>query len=297
MAIYEITGRTHDVDEASTPADTKHSRRRFYHITGKANVEEARQELVSNAPQVSGGLPAYAYRLNELGYEFYEGEIEYKTLNLSIQGGSNLGVSQFSVRVSASTASQHITHGELISSTASSHPPGKLATSFFGAIAVDLEEPDKPSVQGIDILVPVLSMTITVGKLPATLTSNFWKNIGRMTAKINGDPFMGFAPGEVLFVGASGEVTEENRILGDSSVPIAYEFQMQENLRNIQVGKEPAGAGAAQVTVPEKLGWDVLSVTTVPWIDTGNLQSYPGVVCADVVRVYEFSPIRFESIF
>ena len=68
------------------------------------------------------------------------------------------------------------------------------------------------------------------------LDIEFIKSLAGMTGRINNLPFLAFAPGEVLFEGASGSqkfATSEN-----PQFDLTFKFKVSPNEENLIVGKE-----------------------------------------------------------
>lgn len=103
---------------------------------------------------------------------------------------------------------------------------GDAPADFDGAIGVN----DK-SVDGVDIVVPVFNFSETHRFAEI---SNYYKGaIFNVTGKVNRDPFRGFAPGEVLFLGATGNKRDNT---GETPWELAYRFSALANRNDIYVG-------------------------------------------------------------
>lgn len=136
---------------------------------------------------------------------------------------------------------------------------------------------DGKKVQGVDITVPNLEFSITVFYKPSAITIPFVQEIGRKTGRFNSDAWLGFAAGEVLFLGGSGDVPIPTlRGQKIKPVPITYKFAGSENRTDIIVGSNPA-----QIS---KRGWDYMWVRYERLEDSGL--DYPVPVHAYVDQVY-----------
>lgn len=93
------------------------------------------------------------------------------------------------------------------------------APNFEGAIGVT-----KDGVEGIEILVPALSFTITQRFAPGFVTNAYIKLLATLTGCVNGGAFRGCDPGEVLFEGATG--TQAN---SQAWWDISFKFSAQQN--------------------------------------------------------------------
>ncbi|MFM7845373.1 MAG: hypothetical protein ACKPEY_14230 [Planctomycetota bacterium] len=149
------------------------------------------------------------------------------------------------------------------------------APNLLGAINYDGKK-----VQGVEIVVPKLEFSITAYYAPQTVTTTFVANIARQTGKVNSSTWLGFAAGELLFLGGGGQgdipTAAGQRV---KPIPITFKFAASENRTNIQVG---------EITVPSKAGWDYLWVRYEKTESNGTV--YPIPVHAYVEKVYE----RFE---
>lgn len=136
---------------------------------------------------------------------------------------------------------------------------------------------DGKKVQGVDITVPNLEFSVTVYYNPAALNITFVQNIARKTGRMNSDVWLGFQPGEALFLGGSGDIPIPTlRGQKIKPVPITYKFAGSENRNDIIVGSNPQ-----PIT---KRGWDYLWVRYERMENSGL--DYPVPVHAYVDQVY-----------
>lgn len=88
------------------------------------------------------------------------------------------------------------------SSATTSYPAsGRTAPDFKHAVEVADGEP-----QGVDVVIPALKLTFTYKWPRGVVTVNDAKNIAGLTGKTNNAAWYGFAAGELLFLGATGEI-------------------------------------------------------------------------------------------
>lgn len=85
-------------------------------------------------------------------------------------------------------------------------------------------------VDGVDKVTPAFRFTIHYRHPLGIITLAQMKRIARATGTVNSVPFMGFAAGEVLFLGADGEEGT------DAETEVAYHFEASENVTNLNVG-------------------------------------------------------------
>src|SRR5690606_7613180 len=85
--------------------------------------------------------------------------------------------------------------------------------------------------EGTDIIIPALRLSYTVTMAAGSVTESFAKQMARMTGRVNNDSFRTFSPGELLFLGASGEGS------GSAESDIAFQFAASENADNLTIGE------------------------------------------------------------
>lgn len=144
---------------------------------------------------------------------------------------------------------------------------------------------DGKKVAGVDVVVSNLEFSITVIYNPAAVTVAFVQELARKTGRMNNDVWLGFDPGEVLFLGARGDGTLPT-VRGQrvKPVPIQFSFAASEN-RDVVIGSNPAPL--------KKRGWDYLWVR-YERVENAGLD-YPVPVHAYVERVYE--ELGFKAFF
>lgn len=170
---------------------------------------------------------------------------------------------------------QHVSQSkETISKTAI---PGQEAPDFKGAINVSGDRVD-----GVDLVIPALKFQLTYKVPQATLTTDYVRTLARMTGTTNADEFLGFAAGELLFLGATGE----QALNGDPEV--TYHFEASENIVNQAIG---------DIVVPAKKGHEFLWVWYQPEEDDNAKRLVQRPFAAYVERVYRstnFSDLGLE---
>lgn len=141
---------------------------------------------------------------------------------------------------------------------------------YEGAIGYDGE-----SVAGADIITPQYNFTET-HFLPRTIvTETFRARLARKTGMYNNDPFRGFDPGEVLFLGASGVRRGDGR---DDLWEITYRFAVSQNRSSFTVGS---------IFVAFKKGWDYMWVRYADEVDAAASQVIKRPVAVYIEQVYE----------
>ena len=119
-------------------------------------------------------------------------------------------------------------------------PAGQTAPNYQGAIGVT-----GSGVEGVDIQVPAYHFTETHFMADAQVTPAYKMALFATTGCVNDDWFRGFAPGELLFLGASGAKR------GSEQWELTFRFSALPNQSNIQIG---------EITGITKYGWDYLWV-------------------------------------
>jgi hypothetical protein len=172
-------------------------------------------------------LQAESYTLEYLGDDAWHLEVNYVK-----EGGADNPDEPDPLRRSRSFdtggATTHITQAQ-------GDPPerryGVNAPDQKGAIGVDND-----SVQGVDIVIPNLTWTETYDVPSTYVTTDYVKNLSRITGTVNDAAFRGFAAREVLFLGASGSQDWDEK-KGDGPWTLSFKFVANAN----------AGSGA---TIP-----------------------------------------------
>lgn len=116
--------------------------------------------------------------------------------------------------------------------------PTASAPSYDQAIDVQGDE-----VKGVPVVIPAMKINVSYRHPPGTITLAYAKHLRNLTGLVNSAPFLTFAAGEVLFLGASGRDGSANE------ASVQYQFGVSENASNITVGA---------VTIAAKLGWDAV---------------------------------------
>ena len=143
--------------------------------------------------------------------------------------------------------SQHVTQS--IRTRGRYAPSGQTAPDYQGAIGVT-----GSGVEGVDIQVPAYHFTETHFMTDAQVTPVYKLSIFATTGCVNDDWFRGFAPGELLFLGASGAKR------GKEQWEMTFRFSALPNQSNIAIGS---------ITDITKYGWDYLWVQYEDDVDEG----------------------------
>lgn len=200
-------------------------------ITGTADDLEAHSELIAAMPAVYAGLIPQSTHVERIAENAWEGSVRY---------GKNeppqTGDSTYSFDTGGGV--QHVT--QALGTFGVWGAPGVFPPNFQGAIGVT-----KDGVEGVDITVPVYNFCETHYIDAALVTGAYKGALFFLTGTVNNAPFRGFAPGEVLFLGAAGSAR------GQEDWEIAYRFAASPNVQGLQVGS---------IGGIVKRGWDYLWV-------------------------------------
>jgi hypothetical protein len=121
-------------------------------------------------------------------------------------------------------------------------------------------------IAGVDIPVAESKITVNFRHPQGKLNAAYVKAIGRLVGYPNSTTFLTYAPGEVLYLGGNFTETE-------SEATAQYSFAISYNVYNLVLGG---------ITVTEKAGWDVLSITYKD--DVNNGHGVRGIKYIEVIR-------------
>jgi hypothetical protein len=137
---------------------------------------------------------------------------------------------------------------------------------FNGAIQVQNGE-----AQGTDVVIPALKLTATYRWPKNTVDTTYVNSLASLSGTINSGTFHGYAAGELLFLGASGE------IVPNVPTSISYQYAASANATGLTIG---AISGIA------KRGHDLLWVLFEDDEDATAKRLTKKPLCAYVEKVY-----------
>lgn len=236
-----------------------------YTVRGTNDDLAARNAAETTSPATYDGQPRQSTSVEPVGDELWEAVVRYG----KAQGGSlpEPGESIFSFDTGGGT--QHITQS--LETVGRFPASGQTAPDFKGAIGVT---PD--AVEGVDITVPVYQFAETHYKHDSDVTGAYKGVLFDLTGKINGDSFKGFAPGVVLFLGASG--SKRVQLGQDADWEITFRFAASPNVTGLSVG------GISGIS---KKGWEYLWIRYADHADPLAKALVKRPIAAYVERVYE----------
>ncbi len=233
----------------------------IYIVQGTDDDLQVRALVAATAPTTYAGLKRDNFTLETFGAGIWECKVHY------IEFSSE---SQFSFDTGGGT--QHITQSR--ANVQRQAAPGFVAPNFLGAIGVSNDRVD-----GTDITVPVFNFTETHYLDDALVDGAYKLALFHLTGKVNGNPFKGFAAGEVLFLGASGSKR------GFDDWEITFRFAASPNAINLSLGA---------ITGINKEGWHYLWIRFVDDEDVAAKSLIKRPVAAYVEQVYDYG--NFSSL-
>jgi len=239
-----------------------------YNVRGTNDDVQARSALAAAAPagfDLFGTglvfLPRETVTIQPAGDRLWEGIVRYASTpqtNESVfafdTGGGTQHIAQSLQTVGA--------YGSL----------GQPAPNFKGAIGATAD-----SVEGVDITVPVYQFSETHYIDDAYITPAYKGTLFALTGKVNSGPFKGFAQGECLFLGASGQKR------GSGDWEINYRFAASPNVTGLAVG---------DIVGINKRGWEYLWVRYADEEDTVAKALVKRPVAAYVEQVYPYGDLN-----
>lgn len=227
-------------------------------VSDKANYLAAEQWAVTQAPLYLSGHKRARLDIRGLGNYWWEVSAQY--VNPSIEsaeeepdpGSQDSGGDGVSSSISFDTTSGtgHITQANkknvagLTANTGQDRyaKPGKNAPNTEGAIDIEGDQ-----VRGVDVTIPAFNFSETWKFSSEKVVTKYLTDLYRITGKINNAPWRIFNKGEVLFLGARGQLDR-----GATTCQITFSFAVNPNDDDLTVG---------EITGIKKGGWDYMTVT------------------------------------
>lgn len=268
---------------------------REFVVTGTQLQDEVVELTLTVATLTFAGLVRSAIKADPQGGGIWFVTVEYANIDPQQAVGQDPqapegpggdvagGMAPLSPAISWTTASGekvHITQSKGTISktdTAGITTPGNAGNDFTldNKRAIGLT---RDGIQGVDIDASVFEWSIDVPR--AFCTHAYAITVKNLKGKTNNAPFYGFATGEVRYLGATANYSQEKRW------NINHKFAVAENEVNIIIGNG--------ITVPAKGGWEYLWVAYEPKQVGNLLLSLP--VAAYVERVFDPGNFRLLEI-
>jgi hypothetical protein len=230
-----------------------------YIVRGTTDDLAAKTALIAASPVLYDGLVRQSLHLERIAEDIWEGTVQYGNVQPPATGESTY-------HFDTGGGTQHITYS--LQTVGRYAPPGKVAPDFRGAIGVTHD-----NVEGVDITVPVYNFSETHYIPSAWVTPAYKATLFFLTGKVNANPFRGFAPGEVLFLGASGSKR------GHEDWEITFRFAASPNITGLTIG---------DITGISKRGWEYLWVRYADDEDTVAKVLIKKPIAVYVEQVYPY---------
>lgn len=221
--------------------------------------------VVAAAPSTHAGLPLMGASVESLGGYVWRVTVDYRPSATKVTPRPDAGAADRK-SFSSKGGTQNIKAS--LETVWADSAGGLTEVPDFGKLINVTDD----GVEGVDIVVPGWKETITRFLSNATVTAGGFKStIYGLTGKVNDDTFLGFAAGEVLFLGVDASQRDS-----DGVWEITYEFEARPNLTGIEVGDIPAF---------DQEGWEYAWFRTMPADEGAGITRKPSHVYVE--RVYE----------
>lgn len=192
----------------------------IYKAVGEVDDGQVGSYAIAATPSVvytaAGTLYRQNIQLDPEGYAQYLVTIPYGPKQKA-NGSYSFTFDTTGATVTVKAAKEHI----------ASYPAGDPADPHKGAIGVTANG----DVEGTEIVIPALKFTVNFRHPQGVITLAQARHLARQTGKTNTDEFLGFAAGELLFLGASGGDGTE------TEAEVAYQFAASENVSDLSFGE------------------------------------------------------------
>lgn len=243
---------------------------RVWLVTGATDVADAKSEAKSQSGTTYEGLSIEDARAEEVPPDetTFKVTVKYGVVSYaSIAQTSGDQVTKFS------TTGEKTKVKSSIATSDSQAADGETAFDFGGAIGVQ----ENGRIDGVDIVVPSLSMVLTRCMDDSDVTSTFIENLHSLTGVVNSAAVTihgkSFSAGEVLFKGAEGSQR------GNDDWEITFHFACSPNDATYNPGPNFTGT-------LDKKGWDYVWWYPGTREDTTNNKTVSIPVAAYAEQVY-----------
>lgn len=267
ISIRELSGRS-----GSDSADNNTGNRRWL-VRGSSDPITCRAVLVSYA----GAIGLYSYDglgLKSMDWALYsDGGPDAWEFGANYDYTPEPGEYTISIDTTGATVNTQLAFEQ-----AEFPATGETAVDYGDSINVDAQG----NPQGVDKIIPSLKLNIRAKIKESNISSAlaYAKVVASVTGKMNDATFLTFDRGELLFLGATGE------IVTSSDPVLSFAFEASPNITGQTIGT---------VTGINKLGWDYIWFDFKQKQDTATLLKTTVARAAYVSRVYEFGD--FDDLF
>jgi hypothetical protein len=231
-----------------------------YVVTGTDDPLAARNAVMASTPAVQAGLVRREPTLEMVNDDTWYATVQYSGPETEFYGQVSF---EFDI------GSQSTKMFQSLATLGAVGAPGITPPIFNGAVNVT-----DSGVEGVDVEVPTCEWTETWRFPGNAITGAYATTLYLVTGTVNLFAFRGFAPGEVLFRGASGRKTSPE------AWELSYRFAASPNASGLFVG----GIGPLI-----KRGWEYVWVLYEEREDVPSQRIVKKPVAAYVEQVYPFS--------
>ena len=248
--------------------DTSSTSERTFAVWGSDDPEAIDNYILPLIPEYDGnGLVLNTVNYDNLGGGNWDVTASYTHPDASDEERElDVGDYEFSFDTGGGTTTRTVSLG-----TTSYPKSGETAPEWKGAIGV-IKEANETRIDGVQIGISALKFSIRKRQPRTTITLEYVRTLKELTYTVNDAEWLGFAAGEVLFVGATGRQGTE------SDPEITYNFIVSDNATSLTVG---------DITVTTKPGHDYLWVFFEDIEDTSADMTVKQPKAAYVEQVYE----------
>lgn len=241
-------------------------------------------------------------RLNvrSLGNQWYEIEAAYENtlIENSDEGDNNQDGIANTIAFDTTGGTEHITQAFQSNNDNAGQQVAGTFTGIKGqighgrpneaALVPDLEgaiNVEGDQVKGVDKVVPIFNFTETWVFPSQFLVTSYISTLYKLTGTVNRNDWRVFKAGEVLFLGARGEITR-----GAATASITFQFSARPNRGTFKVGEVEVFGG--------KLGWEQMSVMYETSAGTATLIRRPKFVFINAIYgAYDFGLLSIGNQF
>ena len=207
----------------------------LYVAAGSSDDIFVRSYAMSSTPAIVTTPEGILYRqdviLEPLGREIFNVEVPY--------GPNNNQTGSFSWTFDTTGGTVHIKASK---ETVNRYP----ANAFNHKQLIGVHGKD---VDGVDIAIPVAKLSVQFKHPLGVITLAQFRHLASVTAMVNSDPFLGFAPGEILLLGARGSDGT------DAEATVGYDFAYSRNADGVSGPKLTIGDIADVVKQGHDYAW------------------------------------------
>ena len=231
---------------------------KIYSVVGTSSDTLVTNKIKETSPVSYRGLRRSSIEAKPVDHEVWEVVVTY-TLNEQMRYVTD-------VSWTTTGATQKIFRSKATESVFDfGYNPWQSAPDFQGAINVTQD-----AVEGVDVTIPVLSFTETHKYDPSDVTDDLIAGFMQKTGTVNALKFRGFNPGEVLFLGVSGQTDPD-------VVGLSFEFSVSRNFTWIH--------NEVAHTIQ---GWNYLWYFFMPQVDLSTGIGFQVPMAGYEERVYDY---------